>query len=307
MLSIAEYFLAVRNIMSSNPSFLKRMGYAKPLPIQLESCDEFLRTDLYNIYLEFEKLDSKLHFIPPRHDEMKKYLWAQYFRKPSDEYRESQYALQVKALFSRGPWFDAYDFLEVVLSTARATRTGSSVLQAMQFLAKVPRIINSELEKNNSAYRFLEKEFLFVPISSEIELDEIQSALSTSKNQYDGAYQHLEAAIKFYADREQPDYRNSIKESISAVESLCVIICGGEAKTLGDALKKINNDGYHEIPKVLSKAFSTLYGFTNDYGGIRHALTEEGRTVTHEDARFMIVACSAFVNYLIVKIDNTKA
>lgn len=43
------------------------------------------------------------------------------------------------------------------------------------------------------------------------------------------------------SDRQKPNYRNSIKESISAVESICKIITQDEKATLGKALKKIEN------------------------------------------------------------------
>ena len=51
---------------------------------------------------------------------------------------------------------------------------------------------------------------------------------------------------------------------------------------------------------ALNKAFSTLYGYTSNAKGIRHALLEES-TLDFEDAKFMLVACSAFINYLKVK------
>jgi hypothetical protein len=47
----------------------------------------------------------------------------------------------------------------------------------------------------------------------------------------------------------------------------------------------------------LKSAFLSLYGYTSDANGIRHALLEEAQ-LTFEDAQFMLVACSAFVNYL---------
>jgi hypothetical protein len=40
-----------------------------------------------------------------------------------------------------------------------------------------------------------------------------------------------------------------------------------------------------------------LYGFTSDGQGIRHALKDMVQPEP-EDARFFLVACSAFVNYL---------
>jgi hypothetical protein len=40
-----------------------------------------------------------------------------------------------------------------------------------------------------------------------------------------------------------------------------------------------------------------MYGYTSDAEGIRHALMDEP-TLESEDAKFMLVSCSAFVNYL---------
>lgn len=41
------------------------------------------------------------------------------------------------------------------------------------------------------------------------------------------------------ADRKSPDYRNSIKESISAVEAICKLITGSQKATLEDALRQL--------------------------------------------------------------------
>jgi hypothetical protein len=43
-----------------------------------------------------------------------------------------------------------------------------------------------------------------------------------------------------------------------------------------------------------------MYGYTSDAQGIRHALMDEPN-LSFEDAKFMLVSCSAFVNYLIAK------
>lgn len=42
------------------------------------------------------------------------------------------------------------------------------------------------------------------------------------------------------------------------------------------------------------------YGWTSDTPGIRHALMTEP-DLHVEDAKFMLVACSAFINYVIAK------
>ena len=49
---------------------------------------------------------------------------------------------------------------------------------------------------------------------------------------------------------------------------------------------------------ALKAAFGSLYGYTSDESGVRHALTEDGRTVDFHEAKFMLVVCSAFVNFV---------
>jgi hypothetical protein len=92
---------------------------------------------------------------------------------------------------------------------------------------------NHFLERENSSYRFLDGKI--VEISSSDELQEIESAIERSTPYY-GVKQHLRSAISMLSDRENPDYRNSIKESISAVESLCKTVSGNDKATLGSAL-----------------------------------------------------------------------
>ena len=112
---------------------------------------------------------------------------------------------------------------------------------------------------------------------------------------------HLQTALKLYAQKPVGDYRNSIKESISAVEAYCREKTG--ENSLGKALKKLENSGI-VLPQSLKSAFEKLYEYTNQpETGIRHALMEEeGNYVPSlEEALFMLVACSAFVNYMQAK------
>jgi hypothetical protein len=55
----------------------------------------------------------------------------------------------------------------------------------------------------------------------------------------------------------------------------------------------------------LCAGFKTLYGFTSGPNGIRHALLEKDAVVGIDEAKFMLVACSAFVVYLISKAKAT--
>ena len=97
----------------------------------------------------------------------------------------------------------------------------------------------------------------------------------------------------------QRDYRNSIKESISAVECVCREITS--ESTLDRALKNLENKGVVLNPRM-KDGLKNLYFYTNDGStGIRHALMDDANAPTADEAIFMLVSCSAFVNYLMKK------
>ena len=100
---------------------------------------------------------------------------------------------------------------------------------------------------------------------------------------------HLRAAEKHFADG---DYRQSVKESISAVEAKARLITGTTA-TLGAALKALvfTHKAFHD-------ALDKLFGFTSDSSGIRHSLLESKSVVSESEARFFLVVCSAFINFM---------
>lgn len=169
----------------------------------------------------------------------------------------------------------------------------SSVEQNKEFMFP---IINKLFEKEYVGYRFVNKRI--VAISDQTEIQEIEEAC---RNPYEGCRVQLQKALDFLADRENKDYKNSIKESISAVESICQIIVGDKKATLGEALKKLEDNGM-SIHSALKSAFHKLYGYTSDQGGIRHAEGMFESNVTFEEAKFMLVSCSAFINYLIAEM-----
>ena len=49
---------------------------------------------------------------------------------------------------------------------------------------------------------------------------------------------------------------------------------------------------------------SAMYGYTSDADGIRHAMTEAS-DLTYSDAKYMLVTCTAFVNYVVGRAAET--
>ena len=161
---------------------------------------------------------------------------------------------------------------------------------------------NCVLKQEYVGYRFVDG--LILQISDDIEISSITDAL---KNEFAPVREHLNKASKLLSDRVQPDYENSIKESISAVESICRIIteASGYDATLGKTLNKLKKQGVIIHP-ALENAFEKLYGFTSDKDGIRHGSGIGGSDATFAEAKFMLVACCAFINYLTENISNKK-
>jgi hypothetical protein len=220
-------------------------------------------------------------------------LWVKYFKKRIDEFYPlvNVHFTSIKTYFLECQWFEVYEFIEFVAKNCLDNDLAKDFKE----------LCNKALETELSAYRFIDD--FISPIVSEIEINEIEEAIS-QEDRLKPVVEHLKRALELFSDRKSPDYRNSIKESISAVESLCILIVGRDkAKTLGEALNSIGRQGDLGLSSVLKQAFDKMYGYTNSEGGIRHALLDEPNLGT-EEAKFMLVSCSAFINLLIPKADR---
>ena len=82
-------------------------------------------------------------------------------------------------------------------------------------------------------------------------------------------------------------------------EQICRNITG--ETTLDKAIARLEAKGV-VINSEMKKGFAKLYYYTNDEAtGIRHALMDDGNVPTSDEAIYMLVVCSAFVNYLTKK------
>ena len=95
------------------------------------------------------------------------------------------------------------------------------------------------------------------------------------------------------------DWAGSVRESIHAVEAMAVRLAPG-TDTLGAALKVLEQRGH--LHGGLKAAFGSLYGYSSDEEGVRHALVfGDEAQVDEADALFMLGACASFVSYLLAR------
>lgn len=282
------------------PKFSERMGI-QPVKsvLQTDSMDNDLRNGLWNVLTNLVWPSEYQDWNIVNHPTLLMLaIWQEYFKRPSDDMPTSwpSFLEEVRSYFMGAEWWQVYDFIEYIGSFGSGT-----VSQYADLGTDFRRNCNVVLAKELSAYRFTG--LLLTRLTSDQEIEAVETAIEQTRTSspLSPVPLHLSQALTLLSNRQSPDYRNSIKESISAVEALCKLIVGDEQTTLGAALNRIETERKITLHKRYKDAFVALYAYTSDADGIRHAL-KDAPTVDLQDALFMLVTCSAFVNYLLARV-----
>lgn len=222
------------------PLFSQRSGI-RPLKkaIQIQCMDTELRSSLWNalqlsVWDKWESTheygyqsadSSKIEFTLTR-------IWLHYFKRPIDlmpsfesQAREESGHQVIRNHFFKAEWWQVYDFIEFVLRAIEP-----------DWREVLKNFCNEFLEAENAAYRVIDCEI--VAISDPQEIQAIESAIEQGIS---SVREHLQKSLEMLSDRKNPDYRNAIKEAISAVESACQSVSGKQKGTLPDCLKTLKD------------------------------------------------------------------
>jgi predicted metal-binding protein len=192
-------------------------------------------------------------------------------------------ATEVKAIFQYGEYSEILGFLQCVLRQANCPHD-------------LPDNVEATLRLSRAAYSVIDRDTI-IPIGSDAERETLVRAFAdVAASEFHGARVHLRnAGFELTAGH----YGPSIRESIHAVEAVARVLEPG-ANTLAPALSKLEKS--IRIHHALRNGFGSLYGFTSDEKGIRHALLDQPvAQVDETDALYMLGSCAAFVSYLINK------
>ena len=214
-------------------------------------------------------------------------LHRYYWKRPLEDYYGSPGAFlnQCKdvVLGEDIPFNEVFDFLQMIMRHRRCP---------FGFVDQVQNIF----ERCQLAY-FIDTNGppTILPMATRQEGVTIREAMETlNEAGLTGSEAHIRKAAVFINQR---DWQGSIRESIHAVESVAVGLAGGDANTLGAALKALEKE--HPLHPALRDGFSKLYGYTSDEKGIRHALVDKRDSLSGRDeALFMLGACASFASYL---------
>jgi len=297
--------------------FSYRLGFRELPQVQLLSISEVLKIRLWNVVDDFvwhlENEPICVRVVEPVYKEtckklafLLKNIWD--FFSITQELTRIRNILQfpeswewcrntMKRWFQTEiNWLDICDFLEFC-----AKELKSNILSIYhKFIDRCNKIFEEEM----FGYRFIDT--YLEPITSEVEIQKIREVLETHPLEY--VRGHIKAALKFLSAacksrdvKEKQDFaRNSIKESISALESLCRSLTGQKKiKDFSAALNELEKKGivFHG---ALKKGTESIWGWTSDEHGIRHCMMDDPN-LGIEDAVFVLVTCSALINYLTEK------
>ena len=294
--------------------FSERHGITPPKQMQDRSMDVALRNGLWNaLDTFFRQTQSSSNMFSLTQNLFHEIIWTDFFKESQDVLYHTTFLTQhgmIRHAFFKLAWFNVYDLIEFIccladkfkkhdgsfirsnkiLLPSEYTFYSSDRIHFKQFTKKC----NEILEKEVSAWRVVGGKIC--KITSEAETNAVETAMQSP---IEGVGQHVTNAIVLLYDRESPDYKNAMKESISAVELICAKITKQNAPILSKALDKMEKDSTVNIHPALKVAFEKLYGYTSSGSGIRHAKINDDE-ITFELAQFFLIACSAFTNYLIV-------
>jgi hypothetical protein len=289
--------------------FSERYNLSPKKVIQKNSLNDETIIKLWNFFVQHQlnlirtfrrSLDHTRKRYVSRDNQSLYDLASNYIHVPREDFPDLKHEFNryMKEYFFRIEWYRIFELLEWGYSSLEPIidKVNNNEWKRKDEYATA---LNQALGEEIVAYRIVDGKIIEITDDSEIE--ELENAL-TNENNLSGVKEHLRTAIELMAKKPNPDYRNSIKESISAVEALCSLI-SGKNQSLGVALNAIKSK--IGLDSHLEEGFRNIYKFTSDANGIRHALMADPNLDT-EDARFMLVSCATFINYLIVKADKAS-
>lgn len=196
-------------------SFSQRRGL-KPVKavIQVDSMDAELRNALWNAVTRtyWPRGADQENYLPKnqRLYALCQWLWERHFKYaigtlPTDWYGAYQ---QIRGHFFQCSWNEVYDFVEFIAN--------NPINGFEPYNAIFKNSCNSVLERELSGYRFVGN--VITEVTDEEEIAEIEEAQG-STGSLKPVSVHISRALGLLADRNAPDYPNSIKEAISAVET----------------------------------------------------------------------------------------
>lgn len=203
-------------------------------------------------------------------------------------------------------WAKLYDFCERLHShlpqeISYEDQYGNYVVQTSR--GDVQSYISAELQRlfleEGLAYEFSEGVVRRRGRKNTVELVARSQAV-LGDPQLLNARKHFEKALQFFRNPTSPDYENTVKEAVCAVEAAGkALFPMAKAATLGDLIKWLGNSSSDiSVPKAICQTLAGVYGFRNGGDGVAHGGTTGGKA-TSEVAEYILAVCASQIVFLV--------
>lgn len=210
---------------------------------------------------------------------------------PWDYDRDSSWSALIAHL-KECDWPQFYDFVELVGSLLQKKDEAGPFDETEYFKAYQAKV-NALLHEDSIGWGLNDRAELHRQIPKSMS-KRIASTEAQLEERFTNARLHYQKAVN-YLYQHPIDEANSIKEIISAVESVARVIAP-KATTLGDAIKTLRKDPRYS--SHLLDALERLYVYSNATPLVRHGHTKPGRPLLAE-AELSLFIGVAYVRYLI--------
>lgn len=204
------------------------------------------------------------------------------------------------------PWQKRFDFCEVIyLKLAYApdeeffhygNQTPFTLNDAQTYIEKeIQQLFIDEF----FAYEFTQGSVIRKGRKHTVETaDKAQYVMSDSRLRKARTY--YSKAQNFFRDREQPDYANTVKDAVCAIESAGKeLFPQADVSTLGELINWLKNKNNNfAIPPALINTFSSIYALRNSAEGVAHGSTNGG-DITKEIAEYILSVSASTIIYLV--------
>ena len=269
-------------------NFSQRYGYKDvPQQLKLEELPRGARVQIWNCVLEFLRNhgSSQHSHYEGTSAEILKSVYLEFLGHSLDEFStyEPNVDSRLKKLFcSTLRFYELFDLLELIMKHN---------LCPIDFVHNLQQIFI----KTQLAYSIVETENfppIIVPISNSCDREILIEALNTAdENGFDTVHLHLANSINKI---KQEDWNGSVRESVSALESVVKILAERESTSFSNTLKSLM------LHKALEQGIVKLYGYASNKPGVRHAkLSPEDTEVTLSESLLVLGICSSLTSYLI--------
>ena len=267
-----------------NLTFSQAYGYAElPQPLKLEEISDEARAVLWSLLFDYVKRESSGNRVGGNWRTVLTLLHVMHYGRALDEFDGSlgRFIKEYKSNIMQYRFNELFDLLLAIMRHPECPQEYIRMVAEVFKRFRLAYVV--DVDPPPTIYPSVAKE----------EGEAVLRATADLSNEgLAGAVNHLRKAADCISQGDSP---GAVRESIHAVESTARSF-DPDATTLGPALRSLENAG--GLHPALRRAFSSLYGYTSDADGVRHAEVFGNANIGQDEAVFMLGACASFSSYL---------